>query len=98
MTAILTLPGTFRHQETNGAELGDAAAQQSANFVVEGALRSRYPLIAEAALRNRSSSFVIDGEAMPSGRRASNRARLALRMVSGSLRRSSLSSARTSKA
>jgi hypothetical protein len=40
MTVIWTLPGTFGHQQTNGAELGDAEAQQSANFVVEVALRS----------------------------------------------------------
>src|SRR6202023_2404636 len=39
-TVIWTLPGTFGHQQTNCAELGDAAAQQSANFVVEVALRS----------------------------------------------------------
>jgi hypothetical protein len=40
MTAKWTLPGAFGHQQTNGAELGDAAAQQFANFVVEVALRS----------------------------------------------------------
>jgi hypothetical protein len=39
MTVIWTLPGTFDHQQTNGAELGGAAAQQSTNFFVELALR-----------------------------------------------------------
>jgi hypothetical protein len=32
MTVIWTLPGTFGPQQTNGAELGETAAQQSANF------------------------------------------------------------------
>ena len=32
MTVIWTLPGTFGHQQTNGAELGDTTAQQSGNF------------------------------------------------------------------
>jgi hypothetical protein len=40
MTVISTLPVTFRRQQITSAELGDAAAQQSANFIVEGALRS----------------------------------------------------------
>jgi hypothetical protein len=40
MTVIWTLPGTFGHQQTSGAELGGAAAQQSNNFFVEVALRS----------------------------------------------------------
>jgi hypothetical protein len=40
MTVIWTLPDTFGHQQTNGAELSGAAAQQSNNFFVEVALRS----------------------------------------------------------
>jgi hypothetical protein len=40
MIVIWTLPGTFDPQQTNGSELGDATAQQSANFVVEMVLGS----------------------------------------------------------
>lgn len=34
MTVIWTLPGTFGPQRTDGADLGDTAAQQSAYFLV----------------------------------------------------------------
>jgi hypothetical protein len=40
---IWTLPGTFRPQQSGhltGADLGDAAAQQSANFVIEATFPS----------------------------------------------------------
>ena len=43
MIVIWTLPGTFRPQQSSdltGADLGDAAAQQSANFVIEATFLS----------------------------------------------------------
>jgi len=51
-----------------------------------------------SSLGRRHRRFGVALKKMPSGRRASNRARFVLRRLSGSLRRSSPSSASTSKA